>query len=53
MTIGTFLIFAMFVMCLAYVLSVVLENSDGHYTPSDAHKQAQRDAVRALKEANK
>ena len=53
MTIAIFVAIAMFVVCLVYLLSVALENSDGHYTPSEASKQAQRDVVKAMKEANK
>lgn len=53
MTIGIFVALAMLVVCLVYLLSVILENSDGQYTPSDAYKQAQKDVVKAMKEANK
>lgn len=40
-------------LCLLWVLKIVLENSDGHYVPSDDYKQAQANAAKTLREINR
>ena len=39
-------------LCLLWVLNIVLQNSDGHYVPSEASKQAQADQARLMREIN-
>lgn len=39
-------------LCLLWVLKIVLENSDGHYVPSEASKQAQANAAKTMREIN-
>lgn len=40
-------------LCLLWVLKIVLENSDGHYVPSEAAQQAQANAAKTLREVNR
>ena len=43
---------AAILLCFLYVLNIVLQNSDGHYVPSEAAQQAQANAAKTLREIN-